>query len=497
MTPPVVLQRFEFRTVAAICVVFVALESVVSSRYGIHRDELYFLQCAHHLAWGYVDQPPLVPFLALLQTSLFGVSATALRILPALAGGTTVVITALMARELGGGRAAQTIGALAAATSAQLLAMFHTLSTAAFDALFWCLISWVTLRLCRTGERRLLLVIGALTGLGLMNKLDVAFLVIALGAAVALGPHRRLLLNRMALAGAAIALVIFSPDLAWNATHGWAQLSMLSSLHHENSTLGASITFVPAQLFVVGPVLALLWIGGLWRLWRDPTGRPLAIAFLALLVFFAVSGGKTYYLAGSYYALFAAGGVWAEERLEQRGKSQRVRGWAALLVLAGVLALPLTLPVLPATALPSGSWEGQINKDLSATYGWPSFVAQVAHIAGGLPHTEHRRLVLFTGDYGAAGALDLYGPQYGLPAAISGHNTFWWWGPGNSPEDSTTIAVDLPRRYLKTIFSTVVLAGTVATPDDAWTEERGDQIFLCTGQIESWATAWLSARHYG
>jgi 4-amino-4-deoxy-L-arabinose transferase-like glycosyltransferase len=491
------VQRFEYRIVGVISVLFVALELAVSSRYGIHRDELYFLQCAHHLSWGYVDQPPLVPFLAWLQTSVLGVSATTLRILPALAGGATVVLTALIARELGGGRAAQTIGALAAATSAQLLAMFHTLSTAAFDALFWCLISWLTVRLCRTGERRLLLVMGAATGLALMNKLDVALLVVALAVGIAVTTRRRLLFDRMALGAVALAALIFLPDIVWNATHSWAQLSMLSSLHHENSTLAASIAFVPAQLIVVGPVLAFLWIGGLVRLWHEPIGRAFAVAYLVLLVFFALSGGKSYYLAGAYFALFAAGGVWAEERLARRRKDRRVRGWAALLVLGGVLALPLSLPVLPAAALPSGSWEGQINKDLSATYGWQVFVAQVAQIAGRLPSAQRQRLVLFAGDYGAAGALDLYGPQDGLPPAISGHNNFWWWGPGDSPDDSTMIAVDLPRQYLQTIFRRVQLVGTVATPHGAWTEERGDQIFLCTGQLETWAAAWPSALHYG
>jgi 4-amino-4-deoxy-L-arabinose transferase-like glycosyltransferase len=497
---PGVRPAFERRSVFAVAGLFVALELAMSARYGIHRDELYFLACAHHLAWGYVDQPPFVPFVAWLETSIFGVSATSLRVLPALAGGASVVLAAFMARELGGRRLAQAITAIAAATSAELLAIFHALSTAAFDAFFWSLITWLVLRLCRTGDRRLWLAIGGVTGVALMNKLDAALLVAALvGTMAAARQYRPLLRSWQVLAGAAIALVIFLPDIVWNAGHGWAQLAMLHSLHAENSTLGASLQFVPAQLIVVGPVLALVWIPGLRWSWRDSLGRVAGVAFLLLLAFFVLSGGKTYYIAGGYYALFAAGGVAIEHRVARRGSrpARSLARWAAVLALGALPTLPLVLPVLPASTLPRGSWEGSINKDLSATYGWPSFVRQIALLADRLPAPQRARLVIFTGDYGAAGAIDLYGPAYRLPQAISGHNNFWWWGPAPAPDDSTTIAVNLPAAYLRTIFASVRPIGSVATPHGAWTEERGDPIYLCTHQVESWAEAWPGARHYG
>jgi hypothetical protein len=490
------LPPFERLAVGLIALGFVALELALSPRYGIHRDELYFIQCAHHLAWGYVDQPPFVPFVAWLEGGVFGVSSTALRLMPALAGGGSVVITALMARELKGGTRAQIIGALAAATSAQLLAMFHLLSTAAFDAFFWSLISWLALRLLRTKEARLWLPLGVVAGIGLLNKLDIAILVAALAAAISLGSSRRLLASRYALGGALLAIGLSSPDLIWNATHSWAQLSMLESLHHENSTLGASLGFIPSQLIVVGPVLAVVWIGGLLVLRKDPAGRPLALTYLLLLAFFTVTGGKSYYLAGAYFALFAAGGVFVEQRVARATRTGRFRRWVVLVVAGALPTLPLALPVLPASALPSGSWEGQINKDLSATLGWQQLAGQVARIAAGLPPAERSQLVIMAGDYGAAGAIDLYGPAYGLPPAISGHNSYWWWGPGDSADHSTTIAVNLSQAYLRTIFTSVVEVGVVATPNNAWTEERGDPIFLCTGQIESWATIWPTARHY-
>jgi hypothetical protein len=162
-----------------------------------------------------------------------------------------------------------------------------------------------------------------------------------------------------------------------------------------------------------------------------------------------------------------------------------------------VVALPLTLPILPEHTLPVGSWEGTVNKDLSATVGWEDLVRQVASVADGLPPRDRASLVVFAGDYGAAGAVDLWGTQFGLPHAISGHNTYWWWGPAGARNGATTIAVDLPRAYLRTIFTDVTPAGSVQTPGGVWTEERGDPIFVCRGQRVSWASLWPAAQHYG
>jgi 4-amino-4-deoxy-L-arabinose transferase-like glycosyltransferase len=476
---------------------FVLVELAVSARYGFHRDELYFLACSRHLAWGYVDQPPFVPAVAWLANHVASGSVVALRSLPALAGAIAVVLTALMARELGGGRKAQFVAALAAATSPLVLASFHLLSTTAFDEMFWAAITFVVLRLLRTGNERLWLVIGGLAGLGLLNKLNLVFLLVGLTVGFLLGGRGRALSSRWLWAGAGLAILIWLPNIIWNAQHDWAAVAMLRSLHHENSTLGASLGFIPSQLIVVGPVLIVLWLAGLRRLYVSRFARPLAIAYVFLLIVFALTGAKSYYLAGMYFPLLAAGGVWAEERLKKGLTRGGLGGGTALLMAAAVLALPLTLPVLPEAALPHGSWEGNINKDLSATVGWPTFVQQVASVSRTLPPDQRAHTVIFTGDYGAAGAVDQFGARYGLPAAISGHNNYWWWGPGAARNGATTIAIDLPRAYLLTIFSQVTPAGVVATPQGVWTEERGDPIWICRGQHVTWAQAWPHARQYG
>ncbi len=494
---PTSLPRLARGPVFGAAAAFVALELLASPRYGVHRDELYFLACARHLAWGYVDQPPFVPAMAWMINGLLGPFAWALRLLPALAGGTSVVLTGLMARELGAARGGQIIAAVAAATAAELLGVFHLLSTAAFDCFFWALISWITLRFIRTRDTRWLGPLGVVTGLALLNKWNVAFLVVALVIGVAAGPDRRLLWSRWALVGTVLCLIIVLPNIVWNAQHQWAELSMLRSLHSENSTLGTSIIVVPSQLVVLGFVQAVVWITGLVYLWRDSRWRPLAVSYLVLLGWFFLTGAKPYYLAGIYFALFAAGGAAAEGRWRCRGTAGRARGWVILLIIGGLVALPVTLPLLPESTLPKSNWEGQINKDLSATVGWPTYVGQVAAIAAALPSDERSRLVLLTGDYGAAGAIDLYGSGDHLPSAHSGHNTYWWWGPAGMPNDSVTIATNVPRSVLLHIFHRVRSVGSVRTPGSVWTEERGDPIYLCTRQFARWSDAWPALRHYG
>jgi hypothetical protein len=483
--------------VGTVAAAFVVLELALSARYGFHRDELYFLACARHLAWGYVDQPPLVPATAWLSTHLFGISPTAVRVVPALAGGATVVITALMARELHGGRKAQTIGALAAATSPQVVGAFHLLSTTSFDMFFWAAICLVFLRIMRTGDQRLWLSIGLLSGIGLLNKFNVAFLLFGLATGLLLARRGRMLLSPWVWGAAGIALLVWLPNLVWNAQHDWAAVSMLHSLHTENSSLGASLQFIPEQFFVVGPVLIVLWLAGLRRALASPTTRSLGIAYLALLVLFTLTGAKVYYLAGMYFVLFAIGGVWAEERLESKQPPRGLRGWIALMLAGLVIGLPFTLPVLPESSMPKASSFGTADKDLSATVGWPQFVHQIADVATTLPPAERAHLVVFTGDYGAAGAVDLYGAAERLPHAISGHNSYWWWGPSGARNGATTIAVNLSRSYLLTVFSEVRPAGSVSTPHGVWSEERGEPIWICTEQRISWATAWRATRHYG
>ena len=337
-----------------------------------------------------------------------------------------------MARELGGGRKAQVLAALAAATSPQLLAAFHLLSTTAFDLFFWSAITLLVVRLLRTGDERLWLAVGAVAGVGLMNKFNVAFLLVGLAAGLLLGGRGRALRSVWLWAGAALALALWSPNLIWNAQHDWAAFAMLRSLHQENSTLGASLVFIPAQFFVVGPVLDRAVV----RWAAAPAASPLRQAARTRLPrpLGAVHGDGGQALLPGRHVLRPL----RRRRNLGRRAPRRPASAAGHPRLGGLddrrrrLALPLALPVLPASALAKGPWEGSINKDLSATVGWQSLVRQIAKVSATLPAAQRAHLVIFTGDYGAAGAVDLYGGRYGLPHAISGHNSYWWWGPGDA-----------------------------------------------------------------
>src|SRR6516165_5615079 len=272
--------------VLGIAAIFLALELAVSSRYGFHRDELYFLACARHLSWGYVDQPPLVPVLAWLSTHVFGTSPEAIRVVPALAGAGAVVVTALMARELGGGRRAQVLAALAAATTPQVLGACHLLSTAALDQLFWSLACYATLRILGSPSAgRWWIVLGTTMGIALLNKWNIAFLGVALVVGLLVGGRRRDFTTPWPWMAAAIALALWLPNLVWNAQHQWPEIAMTRNLHQENGGLGAVLGFIPSQFVVVGPVLIVFWVAGLRWLLRVPRWRAMAVAYLVLLAF--------------------------------------------------------------------------------------------------------------------------------------------------------------------------------------------------------------------
>jgi 4-amino-4-deoxy-L-arabinose transferase-like glycosyltransferase len=265
----------------------VVLLLMVAPRYGYDRDELYFLEAGRHLAWGYVDQPSFVPFLAWLAEHTIGDSPLAIRLFPALATGAVVVLAGLIARRFGGGRFAQFLTALSAATTAVYLGAGHPLSTTPFDFLFWALILYLVVRILGGDTSRLWLAVGAVAGIGLLNKWNVLFLMFSLVVGLLLTEQRRLLRSRWVWAGGAIALAIWAPNLVWQAQHGWPTIEMLGNLHTENVEDADQLKFIPLQVVYTGLLLTPIWIAGLRWLFRKPEGRPYrAIAWAYVAVFF-------------------------------------------------------------------------------------------------------------------------------------------------------------------------------------------------------------------
>jgi len=478
---------------SAVAAVLLAL----SARYGYHRDELYFLASGRHLAWGYPDQPPLTPLLARLASAAAGDSLVALRAPSAVAAFLVVLLTGLLARELGGGRAAQVLAAGCMAASPVLLVESHLLSTSTFDLLVWTALTLLVVRVLRTGQQRLWLLAGLLAGVGLLNKTLVVFLLAGITAGLALGGPRAVLRSRWLCGGAVIALLLWAPNLAWQAQHGWPQLAISRSIAAGGSGTSASRWMVlPFQLVLVGPALVPVWAAGLLRLFRDPAlrwARCLAWAFVLLLAVFLTTGGKPYYLGGLYPALLAAGAApvtdWAARQ------AGRARALGVTVAGSAAIAAVLMLPVLPVRWLQHTPVTA-INYDAGETIGWPRFAATLALAYRALPQADRRRAVILTRNYGEAGAADRYGPGLGLPAVYSGHNAYAEWGPppaGSGP----VLAVGINPQQLRRLFDSVHPVARIDNREHIDNDEQGRTVWLCRGQRSSWADTWPQLRRLG
>jgi Dolichyl-phosphate-mannose-protein mannosyltransferase len=478
--------------IAVIAAAAFGIELAVSARYGYHRDELYFLQAGQHPALGYVDQPALTPLAARVMAALTGNTLVGLRLLPALLLAALVVLAAAMGRLLGAGRGGQVIAALATAACGEYLGAAHLFSTTTFDFFFWALTLYVATRLLVSADPRWWIAVGASVGVGMNAKWAVGALAGALIVGFALTPSRALLRSRYLLAGAVIAAALAWPDFLWQAQHGWPNLAVFHALHGQ---AGHNIAvYWPAQIVYTGLALTPVWVAGLWWCLRNPAGRrfrPIGIAAVVTLVLFFVAGGKPYYPGGIYTFLFAAGAVPTERWLARR-RLRQVLAAAALAATAAVA--PIVIPLLPARTLATLPLQ-KINYDLAETIAWPKEVALVAREYHALPPGQRAGTAILTGNYGEAGAIDRYGAADGLPAAFSGANNFWYWGPPPA-RDRSVIAVNLDPALLRRLFTTVrqvaVFHNGLGVSDD----EQGAVIYEATGLRTSWARAWPLLRNF-
>jgi 4-amino-4-deoxy-L-arabinose transferase-like glycosyltransferase len=461
--------------------------------YGYHRDELYFLVAGRHLAWSYPDQGPVTPFIARVMSAIAPHSLTVLRIPSALEIGATVFLTGVIALELGARRRAQLIAAGCTAVGAVFLATAHLLSTTTFDLLAWTVVTWLIAHAVRTGAQRLWLVTGVVAGIALLNKPLIAFLLFAVAVGLLLAAPREVLRSRWPWLGLAIAVALWLPWLVWQARHGWPQLHISSSIAQGGSASSQPRwALLPFQLLLVSPVLAPVWIAGLVALLRRERLRRyrfFAVAWLVLAVVFIAAGGKPYYLAGLFPVLLGAGAISVDSWLG-RG-SRRLRG--ALLTVAFVgsafVSALIAFPLLPAR---DAGAVIALDSDVGETIGWPDFTRIVAHAYHAAPGTP----VVFTSNYGEAGAIDRFGPALDLPGAYSGHNGFSEWGP---PPDrpGSVVVVGLDRADLHRFFRSCRLAMRVSNSAGVDNDEHGEPVYLCAGVRGTWSQAWRALRHYG
>ena len=469
-----------------------------SGRYGYHRDELYFLEAGRHPAFGYLDQPPLTPLVARAASELFGDSLVGLRLASAVAAGVVVLLAGLIAREFGGGRGPQVLAAVCTGVSSILLAVGHLLSTSTFDLLAWAALSWLTVRALRDGGRAWLWV-GLVAGIGLQNKTLVAFLLVGLAVGVvAVGP-RAVLRSPWPWAAAAVMLLLWAPNLVWQAANGWPQLALSAAIASGSSgTSEPWYLFLPFQLVLVSPLLVPVWVAGLWRLASDPLLRPyraFAVAYPLLAAVFMATGGKPYYLAGLYPVLLAAGAEPVLRRVRAGTSAARRALLGLAIVLSAAMNAVLMLPLVPVEQLATTPIV-DINYDAGETVGWPGFVRTVATVHAGLPEPERAGAVVLTRNYGQAGAVDQLGGELALPQAYSGHNSYADWGP--PPDSATTaIVVGYEQQALERWFGTCRDAARIDNGVDLENEEQGTPVRVCTHLRAPWTQLWPQLSHIG
>jgi uncharacterized membrane protein YfbV (UPF0208 family) len=495
----------------AACVLMLHL--LTANRYGYFGDELYHMACGEHLAWGYVDQPPLIAVFAWLTRRLFGTSVFAIRLFPALAGFALVWLTGLLTRELGGGRFAQALSALCTACAGVYLILHRLFTMNAFEPLFWMGCAYVVIRVIKTGNQKLWLWFGLLAGIGLENKYSMGVFGFAVIVGLLLTGERKALAHKWIWIAGLIAFVIFLPNLIWNIQHHWPFLELMRNIRAS----GRDIPFTPlgyirAQILLMTPVTFPVWLlGALYFLfWREARPfRVLGWTFISVLLVFIVLDGKDYYAAPVYPMVFAGGAI-VIEQLSAGKRMAWLKPAAVTLILLGTLAfLPLVVPVLSPenflryqAKLPfkiQPAEKSMLVEPMphyySWCFGWEEMVRGVAKAYASVPAEERADTAIFGNNFADAGAIDLIGPKYGLPKAIGGHQSYWLWGPRNYTGHTMIVLGDTPegaRRWFDEVTVIAELHNPYAPP---W-ENR--PVLLCRGpkRFHSLAEAWPKLKNW-
>ncbi|HEX9201511.1 MAG TPA: glycosyltransferase family 39 protein [Acidobacteriaceae bacterium] len=496
-------------------VLYVAFARIVlycfaGPHYGYFRDELYYLACGEHPAWGYVDQPPLIAWIAWLLRHSIGTSLWALRLPSALAGTATIVLAGLLARELGGRRWAMFLAALASLMAPVLLALSHLFTMNGFDAVFWTAIAFLIVRLARTGRESLWIPIGALAGITILNKYAILFWLSGVIVGMCLTPLRRSLQHRWFWIGCALAAAISLPNFLWQWRHQFPFLELMHNVRMSGRDIVLSpLGSLQAQAQMLGFVAALLLPFAL-LFFFSKAGRPYRALGWAYLIFLAemiLLHGKMYYVAPVYPMIFAAGAVWLEGATQQKrwiwAKPALALGIATV---AGIYA-PTILPILSVPTFLAYEHklgieqqkfeheeEGVLPQLYADMFGWDEIAQRVAAYYHTLSPEEQKKTAIFANNYGDGGAIDFFGPRYGLPKAIGGHQTYWIWGPRDYTGESMIVLGEGHERNMQTKCASYSIIGNTKYPlsrPDEWLP-----IYHCRGFKWNLQTAWPDLKRW-
>ncbi|MGA9857637.1 MAG: glycosyltransferase family 39 protein [Solirubrobacteraceae bacterium] len=479
--------------VAVIAVIQGAVLLATSSRYGYHRDELYFIVAGGHPAFGYPDQPPLVPLLSWAMNALAPGSVVVLRAPSALAAAATTALAALIAREVGGRARAQVIAAACTAVSGFALAVAHLVSTTTPDLLSTTLLGWLAVRAIVRGSGPSLLAAGVVVGIGIEAKPQVGLVAAVMGATLLIVGPKAPLRSRWAYGGAIAALLLAAPYVVWQQQHGWPQATVAGNI--AGSQEGGRAGFFPFQLVMVSLFLVPVWVAGLLAPFRRTGWRSLrfvSITYLAMAVLYFAGNGHAYYLASLYPLLLGLGALpTAAWTLRARRRTPLL---AAAIALSAAINAVIALPLLPQRDL-QGSIVIALNSAQGETVGWPSFVHTVSAAWRQIPASERRHTAIFTSNYGEAGAIDLLGAALRLPAAYSGHNGFSEWRvPPVRDTRALVVGFNGPADAVP-FFDQCRTLGIVNNGVGLNNDEQGLPVMFCAVH-GPWARLWPHLTHY-
>ena len=489
--------------------------------YGYFRDELYYIACSKHLAWGYVDQPPLIALVAFIVRMVLGSSLFAIRLLPAVAAAAEVLMTALISREFGGGRFAQVLAGLGVLVAPGILGIDGILSMNAFEPLFWMGCAWLVIRILKTGDAKLWLWFGVVAGVGLQNKYSMLIFGAGIVGGLIFTAQRRLLASPWPWLGFAVALLIFLPNLLWNIQHHFPFVELQANIRRSGRDVPLGpLAFFGQEILAMQPLSLPVWLAGLWFFFRPESGelsgqrsgqrsgrifRALGWAWVLTALVIVVQSPRIYYLFPAYPLLFAAGAVVWEGWLQGRVVWMRV-AWPVLMVVTGAMLSPLVIPVLPpetyiryTNALHIGQPAiethklGPLPQILADEFGWDEMAATVGRVYHDLPPEIRARTAIFGQNYGQAGAIDFFGPKYGLPPAISGHQNYFLWGPREYTGESAII-MDGEQKDLDRRFVSVEKVAHVEHPYSMPYEHF--DVFYCRGLRQSFKEIWPQVKRW-
>jgi hypothetical protein len=496
-------------------ILYVALVRIVlyffaGPNYGYFRDELYYLACGEHPAWGYVDQPPLIAWTAWLLQHTIGTSLWALRLLPALAGVATILLAGLLAHELGGRRWAMFLASLAALMAPVSLALSHLFTMNAFDPLLWAAIAYLVVRIANSGDERLWLPIGALAGITILNKYAILFWLSGLVFGIGLTPLRQSLRHRWFWFACALATAIALPNFLWQWRHQFPFLELMHNVRESGRDIVLPpLAYLQAQAQMLGFVAALLVPFALLFFFskQGRLFRALGWAYLVFLAEMMLLHGKMYYVAPVYPTMFAAGAVWIEAVTQRRLWIWAKPALALAILAVGGIYAPTILPLLSVPnflayehtmGIEQQKFEhmqpGVLPQLYADMFGWEGIAQRVAAYYRTLSPEEQRKTAIFANNYGDAGAIDFFGPNYGLPKSIGGHQNYWIWGPRDYTGESMIVLGEGHEHNMQTKCASYTIIGNASDPlsrHDEWLP-----IYHCRGFKWDLQTIWPEMKHW-